>query len=64
MDDIQVYVIGISSDEGNIVVFDAISPEGEPIQFACDHRPAQDMISHMMNGVDVQAVIESWMLVS
>jgi hypothetical protein len=61
--ELRVYIIGISSDEGSVVVFDAISPEGEPIQFACDHRPAQNIASAIRYGHDIEAVIEDWMLV-
>lgn len=58
-----VQVTGLVRDEGTIVVLEGTNDEGETVRFACDHRPAQDIINALEAGQDPEAAVASWQFV-
>ena len=58
----RICVTDIVRDEGSIVVLQGITTDGTDrvMNFACDHRPAQDIINAISQGEDVEVDVEAW----
>lgn len=60
----EVTVTEIVRDEGSIVLFRGVTDDGSAVVFACDHRPAQDIVNALIEGdEDVTCFIEDWQIV-
>ena len=56
----ELHVTGVHSDEGTIVVLTT----AEGVLFACDRRPALDIIGALFTqGEPIPVAIESWQIV-
>lgn len=59
----KVYVDRIVRDEGSVVLFAGDNDYGEMITFACDHRPAQDLATRILEGDEVvECEVEDWQI--
>lgn len=53
------------ADHGTIVLMQGIEIETDRVvTFACDHRPAQDIVNALAAGEDVEVEIEDWQVMS
>jgi hypothetical protein len=61
----ELCVTDIVRDEGSIVVLQGIATDGTDrvVNFAADHRPAQDIMDAIASGNDVYVEVEPWQIV-
>lgn len=55
-------VTDLVRDEGTIVVLAGLTTDGtdRTVHFACDHRPAGDILAALAAGEDVTVDIDDW----
>lgn len=59
----EVTVTEIVRDEGSVVLFRGLTDDGTAVVFACDHRPAQELLNGLLNDEEVVAFVEPWQIV-
>lgn len=60
----EVTVTEIVRDEGSVVLFRGLTDDDTAVVFACDRRPAQDIVNALIDGdEDVICFIEPWQIV-
>lgn len=60
----QVQVLGAAGDTGSVVMFDAVTEDGEPISIGVDYHNAE-VLWHLLQLDDcVLAEIEDWMVIN
>lgn len=58
----EVVVTDVVRDEGSVVLMQGLTTDGSDrvITFACDHRPAHDILDALANGDETFVLIEDW----
>lgn len=59
----EVTVTEIVRDEGSVVLFRGLTDDGTAVVFACDHRPAQELLNGLLNDEEVVAFVDTWQIV-
>jgi hypothetical protein len=60
----EVTVTQFVRSEGTIAIFRGLTDDGAAVVFACDHRPALDIVNALIEGdEDVTCFIEAWQIV-
>lgn len=61
----QVVVTDVVRDEGSIVLMQGLTTDGSDrvITFACDHRPAQEIVAALEQAEDALCWVEDWQVV-
>lgn len=59
----EITVTEIVRDEGSVVLFRGLTDDGTAVVFACDHRPAQELLNGLLNDEEVVAFVEPWQIV-
>lgn len=63
----QLLVVGPIANEGSVIILEGIDEEtGESVHFACDHRPARDILDALSSddfAEDIHVDVEGWQII-
>jgi hypothetical protein len=63
-DDFMVTVTGLVRDEGTLVLLSGLTEDNRDVIFACERRPAIDIMEAVAAGDEPEAQVPSYMIIN